>query len=115
MLLTIILPQAGTVDLMYAYDLGNLVGHLATSFPQIDVRLMADKQAETGDLLDKQEFVDAAMQAGADLVVFLGDERRFAPEILDKMLLVAIPEFIERAARQQAGKTLSLPGSGVMN
>jgi hypothetical protein len=115
MLLTIVLPQSPTVDLMYAYDLANLIGHLGVTFPQVNVRLMADKQAENGDLLDKQTFVDAAMNAGSDLVLFLGDERRFAPEILDRMLLAAIPEFIEREAQRQAATSLTLPGSGLIN
>lgn len=107
MFLALALPQAPTVDLMFAYDLANLIGHLAVTFPQVNVRMLAAPQAENGDLIDKQEFIDAAMSEGADLVVFIGDERRFAPELLDKMLVAAIPEFIEAAAQKLAGTMLT--------
>ena len=107
MLLTLVLPQSEVVDLMFAYDLANLIGHLASTFPQVNVRIMAVKQEEDGTLLDKQEFIDAATSEGADLVTFLGDNRRFGPELLDKMLVAAIPEFIEAAARKMAGTMLT--------
>lgn len=107
MLITIVLPQSGVVDLMFAYDLANLVGHISTAFPQVNLRLLVNKQADDGTLLDKQEFVDAAIAQGSDLVTFLGDERRFAPELMDRMLLAAIPEFIEKEARKLASTSLS--------
>lgn len=115
MLLTLALPQSEMVDLMFAYDLANLVGHLAVTFPQVNVRIIAVKQAENGDLLAKDEIVQAALREGADLVVFLGDERRFGPELFDKMLLAAIPEFIEREAQREAKKSLSNLSLGVNN
>lgn len=112
MLLALALPQSEVVDLMFAYDLANLIGHLATKFPMVNVRLYAVKQAENGDLLSKEEIVDAASNSGANLVVFLGDERRFAPELLDKMLAVAIPQHIEAEAQKQAKTSIS---AGVLN
>lgn len=111
MLLALALPQSDAVDLWFAFDLANLVGHLATTFPQINVRLLVAPQGEDGSLLTKDEFAKAAMADGADLMVMLGDERRFAPQLLDKMLAVAIPEFIEHQARTLANKTLTVsPG-----
>jgi hypothetical protein len=99
------------VDLWFAYDLANLIGHLSTAFPQINVRLLVAPQGEDGSLLSKEEFAQAAIADGADLMVMLGDSRRFAPELLDKMLVAAIPEFIEKEARKIAGQTLSVsPG-----
>lgn len=112
MLLALALPQSEMVDLMFAYDLANLIGHLAVSFPVVNVKLIAVKQAENGDLMEKDEIVQAALAEKADLVVFLGDERRFAPDLFDKMLLVAIPEYIEKQARIEASKMLT---TGMVN
>lgn len=112
MLLGIALPQSDVVDLMFAYDLANLIGHLSTTFPQVDVKLFAVKQEEDGTLLSKEEIVRGAMDAGANLVVFLGDERRFGPQLLDKMLVVAVKEFIEAEAKKQAQTLLT---TGALN
>lgn len=107
MLLALALPQADVVDLWFAYDLANLIGHLATTFPQVNVRLLVSPQGEDGSMLTKEEFAKAAIETGADLMVMLGDERRFAPELLDRMLLAAIPEFIEREAAKVANASLT--------
>jgi len=107
MLVALALPQSEAVDLMFAYDLGNLIGHLATTFPQINFRLIAVKQAENGDLLSREEITEGALSQGADLLVFLGDERRFAPAALDQMLVAAMEQYIEKEARAQANKTLT--------
>lgn len=106
MLIALALPQVETVDLMFAFDLANLIGHLATTFPQVNVRIIAVPQAENGDLMDKSEIARLASAEGANLVTFLGD-RRFAPELLDQMLVAAIPEFIEAEAHKLANASLS--------
>lgn len=86
MILAIALPQTPAVDLSFAFDLANLVGHIATTYPEVSVRLL---MAPDGDPLAKEDFIESATGAGADLVVFM-NEQRFRPDQFDRMLNVAL-------------------------
>lgn len=89
MKIALVIPGMGLVPAVFAHDLARVVGHVATTRPDTEVRILAAADEELSESL-LNELVGVAREWGADLTVF--------PDVNARMPNYAFDEMLDRIA-----------------
>lgn len=91
------IPGLGTVPAVFAHDLARITGHVASTYPNVNVRLLAAAEEEPSPEV-RDALVNAAQEWGADICIFPNPDNRMPADAFDPL--------IEELAR----KRIILPG-----
>lgn len=85
MKVALVIPGTGLVPAVFAHDLARLVGHVASTRLNTEVRILAAADEEPSEEL-LNELVGVAREWGADVTVFPDVNKRLPNYAFDEML-----------------------------
>jgi hypothetical protein len=92
MKIALAVPGVGDVPAIFAYDLAQFIGYLASQ-PAVQVRILTS--TDPIDDAVHEELVQAAMEWGADILLFPKTTERLAANTLDAAIDMALAPKIE--------------------
>lgn len=100
MKIALAVPGHGEVPAIFAYDLAQLIGYLSSQ-PAVSLRILTS--TDPIDAAVHEELVQAAMEWGADIMVFPKTNERLPANILDEAIEMALAPKIEVVSPIGAG------------